>query len=252
MRTGYKRQVWEFGWCMGLEEKHNGNYGARGQKRQKRRKPSKEEIAKHNQWKRERDVRRLIKWNFDKNDYWMTITYEKGVRPSPKEMKKDMAALIRKVRTLYRKAGKELKYICRMGFGKRGGPHIHILVNRFATETTGTDLIFSSIWTKGHVNFRTTYEAGGYKDLAEYITKPLEEWEEECIKRYTRSRNLICRDPKEKVINRRSLVDTQGHMIYPKAPKGYYIDPESVKMGINKVTGYAYRHYTIIKLDRRI
>ena len=41
-------------------------------------------------------------------------------------------------------------------------------------------------------------------------------------------------------------------MIYPKAPKGYYIDPDSVRMGINPVTGYAYRHYTLIKLDRRI
>ena len=41
-------------------------------------------------------------------------------------------------------------------------------------------------------------------------------------------------------------------MIYPKAPKGYYINPDSVKMGINPVTGYAYRHYTLIKLDRRI
>lgn len=40
-------------------------------------------------------------------------------------------------------------------------------------------------------------------------------------------------------------------MIPPKAPKGYYIDPDSVRMGINPVTGYAC-HYTLIKLDRRI
>ena len=139
-----------------------------------------------------------------------------------------------------------------MGVGKRGGPHIHMLVNRFATEKTATDLIFSQIWTKGHVNFKTTYDAGGYKDLAEYITKPLEEWEEECIKRYSRSRNLNSRDPKEETVTRRSLVDPKGCMIPPKAPKGYYVDPESVRMGINSVTGYAYRHYTLIKLDRRI
>ena len=129
---------------------------------------------------------------------------------------------------------------------------MHILVNRFATEETATDLIFSRIWTKGHVNFKTTYDAGGYKDLAEYITKPLEEWEEECIKRYSRSRNLISRDPKEETVNRRSLIDQKGCMIQPKAPKGYYVDPESVRMGTNPVTGYAYRHYTLIKLDRRI
>ncbi len=74
MRTGYKRETWEFGSSREVEEKHTGRYGARGQKRQKRRKPTKEEITKQNQWKRERDVRRLIKWNFVANDYWMTIT----------------------------------------------------------------------------------------------------------------------------------------------------------------------------------
>lgn len=90
------------------------------------------------------------------------------------------------------------------------------------------------------------------RDLAEYIAKPIEEWEPKEAKRYHPSRNLIRKEPKEKVINRRNLVDKQGRMIYPKAPKGYYIDPDSVRMGINPVTGYAYRHYTLIKLDRRI
>lgn len=64
-----------------LKQKHTGRYGARGQKRQKRRKATPEEIAKQNQWKRERDVRRLIKWNFGIGDYWFTLTYKKGSRP---------------------------------------------------------------------------------------------------------------------------------------------------------------------------
>lgn len=252
MKKGYIRHIWEFGQSREVEEKHTGRYGARGQKREKRRKASPEEIEKQNQWRRERDIRRYIKWNFKKMDYWMTLTYEKGSRPAPEQIKKDIAALIRKVRDRYRKEGKELKYIYRVGIGKKGAPHIHILVNRFSTEDTGTDIIFSESWVHGHVNFKTTYEAGGFRDLAEYITKPLEEWEEECIKRYSRSRNLIRKDPEEKVINRRSLVDKQDRMIPPKAPKGYYIDPESVRMGINPVTGFAYRHYTLIKINRRI
>ena len=77
---------------------------------------------------------------------------------------------------------------------------MHILVNRFATEETATDLIFSRIWTKGHVNFKTTYDAGGYEDLAEYITE--DRWKpgkKSCIKRYSRSRNLISKDPEEKI-----------------------------------------------------
>lgn len=64
MKCGYIRQTWDCGNTREVEEKHTGRYGARGQKRQKRRKATPEEIAKQNQWKRERDVRRLIKWNF--------------------------------------------------------------------------------------------------------------------------------------------------------------------------------------------
>lgn len=252
MKLGYIRHIWEFGESREIEEKHTGRYGARGQKRGKRRKASREEIRRQNQWKRERDLRRLIKWNFKKHDYWITVTYEKGKRPAYKEMIKDMAALIRKVRREYRKQGVELKYIKRFGIGKKGGPHMHILANRFSTNETGTDIIFSECWEKGHVYFKTTYEFGGYKDLAEYIAKPLEEWEPEELKRYSCSRNLIRKEPEEKVINKRSLVDRHGHPIPPKALKGYYVDQDSVKVGKNPITGHYYRHYTLIKLDRRI
>lgn len=253
MKCGYIRHIWEFGWCREIEEKHTGQYGARGQKREKRKKASREEIRKRNQWKRKRDVRRLIKWNFRKHDYWLTITYRKGERPSYQEMKKDMEKLIRSVRREYRKHGKELKYIKRMGIGKKGGPHMHILVNRFSDNDTGTDIIFSECWKKGHVNIRTTHEAGGYKDLANYITKPKDDWEPaEMESRYTTSKNLIRKEPKEKTINKRSLADEHGNPILPKAPKGYYVDEDSVEVGKNPVTGYYYRHYTLVKLDRRI
>ena len=223
MRFAYIRHIWECGETLEVEEKHTGRYGASGQKRQKRKKATPEDIERQNQWKKERDLRRLIKWNFGKHDYWMTVTYRKGDRPTWSEMIKDIQKLIKDV-----------------------------LVNRVQSQDGGTDIFFSECWKKGHINFRSLYETGNFEDLAEYIAKPIEEWEPKEAKRYHPSRNLIRKEPKEKVINRRNLVDKQGRMIYPKAPKGYYIDPDSVRMGINPVTGYAYRHYTLIKLDRRI
>ena len=51
MKCGYIRQTWDCGNTREVEEKHTGRYGARGQKRQKRRKATPEEIAKQNQWK---------------------------------------------------------------------------------------------------------------------------------------------------------------------------------------------------------
>lgn len=249
MRWAYIREIWDFGSTMEIEEKHPGRYGARGQEREEKKKATPEEIAKQNQWRRERDVRRLIKWNFSPGDYWMTLTYKKGERPAWEQMKKDLAKLIRKVRLKYKKKGWELKYIYRLAIGKKGGPHVHLLVNREADQETGTDRIISELWENGHVYFASLYDAGGYVKLSEYITKPLEEHEPDEIKRYSCSRNLIRKEPKQKEIKRRNLVDRHKQPIYPKAPKGYYVDPESVKMGINPYTGYAYRHYTLIRID---
>lgn len=78
-------------------------------------------------------------------------------------MKKDVTDLIKKVRKRYRKLGKELKYIYRLQIGKRGGPHVHILVNRIQTENTGTDMIFTELWTKGHINIRSVNDTGALR-----------------------------------------------------------------------------------------
>lgn len=98
MRYAYVRHLWDCGESMEIEEKHTGRYGARGQKREKRKKASPEDIKRQNKWKRERDLRRLIKWNFEKYDHWMTITYRKGDRPAWEQMKKDVTDLIKKVK----------------------------------------------------------------------------------------------------------------------------------------------------------
>lgn len=255
METGYIREIWDFGDTLEVEEKHTGKFGAPLQKREKKRKATPEEIAKHNQWKRERDVRRLIKWNFRERDYWITLTYQRGSRPKWKKIKEDLSKLVRKAREKYRKQGWTLKYISRIAIGERGGPHVHILVNRESNEETATDLIIADLWESekghGHVNFTTIYAEGSYKKLAEYIVKPLEKWEEEEMKRYSCSRNLIRKDPKKKEIRKRVLVNKKGFVRDPKPPKGYHIDPESIKKGRNPITKYAYRHYTLIKIKKR-
>ena len=250
MKCGYIRQTWDCGNTREVEEKHTGRYGARGQKRQKRRKATPEEIAKQNQWKRERDVRRLIKWNFGIGDYWFTLTYKKGSRPPWKQMQKDMSKFIRKLRDKYKKYGWELKYIYRLEIGKNGGPHVHILINRKSNDETDTGLLVETLWEHGHAQTKRVYDVDS-GELAQYITKPLQDHEPEDLKRYHPSRNLIRKDPEKEEINRRSLLDKHGRPRDPKPPKGWAIVPNSVKCGKNKITGYAYRHYILIKTEKR-
>ena len=249
-KTGYIRETWDCGDTREIEEKHTGRYGARGQKRQKRRKATPEEIAKQNQWKRERDLRRLIKWNYSVGDYWITLTYRKGERPSWQQLKKDIQKFIRKMRDRYKKYGWVLKYIYRIEIGSRGGPHVHILLNQYRNAETDTGTLVDELWEHGHPNYERVYDKNS-GELANYIAKPQKENEPEELKRYHISRNHIRKDPEKDEIQRRSLVDKKGIPIPPKAPKGWAVDPETVRSGINPITGYAYRHYTLIKIKKR-
>ena len=166
-------------------------------------------------------------------------------------MIKHMQKFIRQLQTRYRKYGWILKYIWRPQIGKRGAIHIHILLNAESNTETRTEKIVRELWTHGNPNMKVVYDLKN-GDLAEYIETPLQEWEPEKAKAYHPSRNLIRKEPARKEIKRRSLIDKDGVVREPKAPKGYYVDPDSIKKGINPVTGYAYRHYTLVKIDRRI
>lgn len=131
---GYIRQRWDCGDTVEIEEKtHWEVWSQRTDQREEEESHSGRD-KKHNQWKRERDVRRLIKWNFRERDYWITLTYPKDYRPTWEEMKDHAGKLVRKMREKYKKQGWTLKYIYRLAIGSRGGRHIHILINRESNE----------------------------------------------------------------------------------------------------------------------
>lgn len=232
----YKRDIWTFRDSMEVEEKHTGRYGAPGQKREKKKKATPEQIKKQNQWMKVRKVRRLIKWNFSEGDYWLTFTYRPADRPKNMEAaKKDMSNLLNRLKYHYKKQDKQLKWILKMEQGARGAIHAHMILNRI----DGGDLLLARQWKKGRVHMQLLYEEGGFQDLAEYIAKKSDSSQGEP---YSRSRNMIEHDPETKVMKRRTW---QKEI---KPPKGYYVDKTSVIEGINPVTGYPYRYYTLIKI----
>lgn len=249
MKCGYIRDTWDCGDTLEVEEKHTGRYGAAGQKREQRKKPTPEDIMRQNQWKRVRDLRRLIKWNFTTGDSWITLTYRKDERPSWGEMIKHMQKFIRQLQTRYRKYGWTLKYIWRPQIGKKGAIHIHILISAMSNAETRTEKIVKDLWTHGNPNMKVVYDLKN-GDLAEYIATPLQEWEPEEAKSFHPSRNLIRKEPARETVRRRSLIDKQGRIREIKPKKGYYVDPNSIEQGINPVTGYAYRRYTLVKIQR--
>lgn len=238
------------------EFKFAGKYGAKGEKRQPKKKATPEQIKLQNQLNREIKVRRLIKANFFPEDLWVTLKYPAGTRKAVRKVKNDMKNFLDRLRYQYRKRGYILKFISRMEVGKKGGIHIHILVPRMRGEDT--DLIVQEAWGHGRVNFQSVYEYGGYEKLANYIVKQPdeetavqlsffpEEERKEFIK-YSCSRNLERPVPERKTYRRWTLKRLIEEGIKPSP--GYYVDENSIYSGINRFTGMSYLRYTECRLE---
>ena len=241
----YKRLTYIFKNSIEVYEYLDGRYGAPGEPRQKKKKATPEEIKSRNQWNRERTARHKLKTWFEENDYLVLLTYQKALRPDcMSRAKQQYKKWYTKVRKEYRKRGQELRWMRNIEVGTKGNWHIHVAINRIEEA----DLIISKAWQYGKVTFKHLYDSGGFEQLAGYIVKTPETCHKynESLKEtsYSASKNLPVKEPKVKKLCRWRKE--------PQAKKGYYIDKATYHEGTNTTTGYKYRYYTMVKLDRRI
>lgn len=237
----YKRLTYTFRNAIEVYEYLDGKYGARGAPREKKKKATPEEIKCRNRWNRERVARHKLRTWFVENDYLLTFTYRKSDRPPDmKTAKKQFAKAMRIMRKEYRKRGYELRWMRNIEVGSRGAWHVHVVVNRIPDA----DIIAKKAWPHGAVNIKLLYEQGEFAELAAYITKTPDTDPRLVETSYSTSRNLPVKEPKVKRIK-----NWQKKI---REKEGYYIDKESYHEGINPVTGYKYRYYTMIRIHRRI
>ncbi len=235
------------------EEYHDGRYGAPGEKRRKKIKPTKEQMILVNAQNKAKRCRwRLLEY-FNVGDYFVTWTYRQEARPPDMETAlKHFQKSKRKVKEKYYKAGYELFWIRNIEQGTRGAWHIHLVVNRIP----GTVDILEEAWPHGGTYSvqikKSRFYDEDFTSLANYMTKNENTREKKSdgtlgkpkIKNasYNTSRNMPLPKPDAKKLVR------WKREIKPK--KGYYI--AKIYEGINPVTGYKYRRYTMIRINRRI
>lgn len=251
----YVQDKWVIKDSIEYEIKYSGKYGAKGEKRGKRKKATPEIIKMQNQKNREKTMRRLINANFGDGDLWITIKYTKGTRKPLPEVKKDIRRFLDTMRRRYKSHGEEFKFIYRLEIGSQGGIHIHMIVPRI--RGADIELIIQNGWPHGRINYQSL-DDGDHRELAAYIVKqpdeevskqlalfPVEDRKE--FVKYSTSRNLIRPTPERKEFKRRTVrkMITQG--IEPSA--GYYIVKDSVYIGQNQYTGMSYIYYTERKVS---
>ena len=237
----YKKKSYKFKNAIEIEEFHNARYGAPGQKREEKKKLTPEQMEKVNQYNRERKARLKLRAHFEVNDYFTDLTYRKEDRPSDmKEAKEHFRKFIRIVRKEYKKRGQEVKWMRNIEVGTKNGWHIHLVINRIPD----TDIILKKAWQRGRVVNELLYSKGEFRKLAAYIVKTPKTDKKLKEAHYSCSRNLPIPDPEVKVYRKWK---TWGKI---RIPKGFYLDKDTLHEGINPITGFRYRRYTLLRVRR--
>lgn len=251
MATKRNKYILKHGDVIDIEEYHDGNYGAKGKKRTPKKKLTKEDMQKVNAQNKTKKCRQRLLQYFSMGDCFATWTYEtKNRPPNMQEALKDFQKAVEKVRRQYGKRGKQLFWIRNIERGTKGAWHIHLVVN----EIGDTASILQKAWNKGGTWFTEIRKSKFYDEdftkLASYMTKdertveikadgtPAKPRIREAS--YNISRNMPLPEPA-----------TEKPVRWPKEPKpkkGYYI--AKMHEGINPVTGFKYRRYTLIRLGQ--
>ncbi len=248
-----RRKTYTFrrGGIIEVEEFHDGRYGAPGERRDEKRKPTKDRMQAVNAYNKQKRCRQRLLEYFDEGDCFATLTYQVSRRPEDMQHAlADFQKMMRKVRREYAKRGKELRWIRNIERGTKGAWHVHLAVN----EIGETASILQRAWENGAVYVSTIrlndkiYDED-FSKLAAYLTKDentkrsrdgKEERPRVAESSYGSSRNMPLPEPKVDKLKR--------WREEPKPKKGYYI--AHVHEGVNPVTGHRYRRYTMIRLRK--
>lgn len=281
----YSESIYQSTYHIEHEFYYQGQTGAKkDQRAEKKRTP--EEIRRANNAHRAKTLRRTIQLNFKPGDLLITLKYQRGERPGIELLKEHFAKWRRIMKKEYQKQGLQMKYIYRFEIGKMGGVHAHVIINRMnmpletmtaawrkARGVTAVEDMVAADSTEmpelvqldGKVDMRLLYLDGGYRELADYLCKPLPgELEGTLTKEerkefyaYGSSRNLKRPEPIRKKYAhwtmRRILeagpekVNTDPELRKRYLHPGFLIDKATWETGINPVTGMSYLYFTEVR-----
>lgn len=217
-------------------------YTRRYQPEKKRRKPKENKTSdiqqQINDRQTEQKLTRIMNANFDDTSWYVTFSYTKENRPDIETLKRHKRKLLSDLRKIYKFHGQELKYIETAEVGERGATHLHMVINDIDIRK------IKKLWIYGFVKAIPLDSSGQYRKLAAYFIKYFQKTrgtsEQIQKKAYNCSRNLIRPIPTKRIMRGK---DFRKEI---KVPKGWYLDKESVKEGIN-ANGYEFFIYTLIE-----
>lgn len=248
----YVERVTKAGKTIEVDRFYTSRYNKPGIKRGNKVKATPEAQKKVNTRKAERVLRLILAENYQDGDLHIDFGYirKKGEPNRTKEeMRRDADVFLRELRKAYKKEGRELKYIHVMEIGEKGARHHHLVINYIDTR------LVQAAWKKAYpanskIHFHPLDTNGDYSRLAAYLIKYTDKTvgTDEGLqgKRWNCSKNLRRPEPQYRIIKDRNQFSTE-----PKPIKGYYIDKDSIEVGVHspEFCGYGYLSYRMVRLE---
>lgn len=220
--------------------------------RLRKKKESRKEQKNLNDKNARKNLRRRIHANFDNNDLFLSISYDKNHLPKSEEAAiKDRNNYIRRIKNYRKKHGlEELKYISVLEYRQatedkrtKTRVHHHIVISGMDREK------IEELWGKGTVNAnRLQANELGFEELANYLSK-----DPKGKKRWSQSRNIIIPLPEindYKFSNRKvyELSNNQGNKAeFERLYPGFIYTAHEVV--INEINGGTYIYIKMRMLD---
>lgn len=234
----YRKKTYYFKHTIQVEKGHSVR--RKEYSHQKKKNPTPEQMKIYNENQAARKLNRKICANFEAGDYHIVLTYKVENRLTEKESRKELKKFLNNLRSDYKKAGQDLKYIITTEW-RHSAIHHHLIINHIRGSTE----MVRKRWTRGRPKFTPLDDTGDYIKLAEYFVKETQKervnGREKGKQSYSCSRNLIIPKPKIERIHAKDFKDE------PKPIKGYYIIKDSVVNGITPF-GYKFQYYTMAKI----
>lgn len=222
---------------MRVEKHYSARAGIKGITKQKKQKKTSEQMQMQNQRNAIKNLADIINTNFGAGDMHIVLTYAREYAPDAAEAKKQLDKFLRKARGVYRKQGKELKYIAVTEYRNKRIHH-HLIANAMDAR------LLQNCWNWGRV--RPTYidDRKDHIELARYLVKETAKTyaadDAPQKQRYTCSKNL------RKPVVKTERIRAVSWRSNPKVPKGYRLVGE-VYNGFDAV-GFPVQEYRMVRI----
>lgn len=208
-------------------------------------KPTPDEVFAANEHSAERKLRWILNENFRGGDLHITLKFRRGQLPPPDAARRQIDRFLRALRLFFTgQGGRPLKYVL-VAEHVRSNIHFHMIIPACdigALRRLWMDADPSHSW----LNVSVLDDSGQYKALAYYLIKETSKTFRDGTglyrKRWNGSRGLVHPKPTTE------KVKASQWRAEPVPEKGYMIERDSVRTGINPFTGLLWQEYSMVRV----